>query len=450
MTRKLLVVTSRSLDRRVSAELEANDWEIVPADGAASARRILHRQDVLVGLFVLWPDDQARHRKEIADMVTEADKIRWIGGLERTELGSESCLALVAEHLHDFVSLPLDPRRLAVIAGHAYGMADLDRQLLARQELPLAGDLGMLGTSDAMRDLYQDLRQAAASDAPVIVYGETGSGKETTARAIHAASSRASGPFIAIECAALDTSYLPSHPSDPMPRSLGLDELDGAFDEANEGGTLFLDDISDLSAAAQARLLSLVDKECRSRPERDDATPWEGARLRILCASDGELETTVRAGRFRSDLFFRLQVLSVQVPSLRERGEDIWMLARHFLQVFRERQMTRALGFSKDALAVLSLHDWPGNLRELRNRVHKAALSCREGYISPKQLGLERRTLRRGGVSLRNVREDAERQAIESAIKRNGSNLTRAAEELDVSRMTLYRMLEKHGLSVER
>jgi DNA-binding NtrC family response regulator len=449
MTRELLVVTSRPLDAQVSAELEANNWVIEPADGIAAAQRIIQSRDILVGLFVLWPDDGARHRKDIAEMVTESGKIRWIGGLERAELGSESCLALVAEHLHDFVSLPLDPRRLAVIAGHAYGMAELDRRLLARQELPLAGELGMLGTSDAMRDLYEDLRQAAASDAPVVIYGETGSGKESAARAIHAASARVSGPFIAVECAALDTSYLPPTPSDAA-RSLGLEELDRAFDEANEGGTLFLDDIPDLSAAAQARLLSLIDKESRSRSERDDATPWEGARLRILCASGAELEAMVREGKFRSDLFFRLQVLSLHVPSLQERGDDIWMLARHFLEVFRERQMTRALGFSKDALAVLSLHDWPGNLRELRNRVHKAALSCRDGYISPEQLGLERRTLRRGGVSLRNAREDAERQAIESAIKRNGSNLTRAAEELDVSRMTLYRMLEKHGLAVER
>jgi DNA-binding NtrC family response regulator len=298
--------------------------------------------------------------------------------------------------------------------------------------------------------LFDEIRQAAATDAPVCISGETGSGKEATARAIHAASNRAQGPFIAINCAAL----LFGHPRPELARekpisteSIGLEE---AFAATNAGGSLFLDGLEDLNDAAQTRLLSLIDAETRSRTRGGAPAPWEGARLRIISSSAGELETRVQKGEFRSDLFYRLKVLPIQVPSLRERGEDIWILARYFLAQLREQYSIKAAGFSKDALAVLALHDWPGNLHELRSRVHGAALSCKGPYITPTDLDLEKRGPWRHRMTLQQVREEAEHRAIEAAVKRNSMNLTRAAEELGVSRMTLYRMLEKHEIEVER
>jgi transcriptional regulator with PAS, ATPase and Fis domain len=154
----------------------------------------------------------------------------------------------------------------------------------------------------------------------------------------------------------------------------------------------------------------------------------------------------VRAQRFRLDLFYRLQVLVIRVPSLRERGEDILTLAQHFLAEFTRSNPTLAVGFSRSALARIEQHDWPGNLRELRNCMHQAVLSCTGRYITPADLRLERLSDRIDSVTLQEAREAAEVRVIRSALKRNDQNTTRAAEELQVSRMTLYRLLQKHGL----
>lgn len=448
MIRKLLIVTSQPLGAEVSAELEGSNWDLHIARTARDARGKLDEHDVLVGLFILWPDDDERYKRELMDVVSQATHIRWIGGLDRRQLANVSYLSLAAEHLHDFVSLPLDPPRIAVIAGHAYGMAELDRLFMAQQLGPADGEFGMLGTCAPMRALFEAIHQAAASHAPLVISGETGSGKETTARAVHAASSRAHGPFIPIHCA----SQLPSKLAGQDPcGDPGTFDIEQAFSQENAGGTLFLDGVEDLPAAAQARLLSMVDNESRGRGhDNKNDTSWDDAHLRLVCSSTQELELSVQNRLFRADLFYRLQVLSIRVPSLRERGEDVWTLARHFLQQFQESHPTQAVGFNKDALAMLSLYDWPGNLRELRNRVHQAALYCDGTYITPTHLDLERRGSTRRGLTLQEIREKAERQAIDAAVKRHHMNLTRAAEELAISRMTLYRMLEKHGLAVER
>jgi len=451
MRRKLLIISSRSIDSGIIEELQESEWAIHVADKVRDARRELEEHDFLVGLFVLWPEDSERYRTDVVDVVRSAKQQRWIGGLDRGEAPSDSCLELVAEHLHDFVSLPLDPLRLAVIAGHAYGMAELDRLYRARQQGPLEGKFGMLGTSTPMRELFEAVHRAADSDAPIVIFGETGSGKQTAARAIHAASTRAKHPFVVVQCATLPSTSLPSELRDDEPAIPEELNLERAFAEDHSGGTLYLENVTDLPAGAQARLLSIMDREARHRNQgSSSAAPWDGSRLRIMCSSDIDLSLCVQDGTFRCDLFYRLQVLSIRVPSLRERDEDVWILARHFLQQFQADHSTTAVGFNNDSLAVLSIHDWPGNLRELRNRVHKAALNCDGAYITPLHLDLERRGPRRNKLSLQEAREEAERLAIDAAVKRNRLNLTRAAEELGISRMTLYRMLEKHGIDVER
>jgi DNA-binding NtrC family response regulator len=447
MMRQLLILSTRPLDEEILLILQRSSWSINWAADAREARRQMETDEPLVGLFVLWPGDSARHTTGVIETVRATRRMRWIGGLDRERLSGSAYLALAAEHLHDFVSLPLDGERLAVIVGHAYGMAELDRLYLAGQEGDAQGQLGMLGTSPAMRDLYDAIRQAAASDAPVLLTGEIGTGKETAARAIHAASARANRPFVTINCASL-----PAHPNSGLIGLLpggdpGWFEIDQGFAPQNEGGTLFLDGIPDLPRGAQARLLQLIDGAGAATA---NAPPWEGAPVRIVSAGDVDILPLVRDGRFRADLFYRLQVLSIQVPSLRERGDDIQALAIHFLQQFQQTHPTQAEGFNRDALAVLACHDWPGNLRELRNRVHQAALYCDRPYITPSDLHLERRSDNRVCLTLQEVREEAERQAVESAVRRNQLNMTRAAEELAISRMTLYRLLHKHGIEVER
>jgi len=446
--RQLLVLSSKNLDQDISRVLQLSSWSVRWVADAREARHEMQEDEPLVGLFILWPDDSERHAEDVVETVRAARRVRWIGGLDRERLSSGTYLALAAEHLHDFVSLPLDAERLAIIAGHAYGMAELDRLYLAGQEVDSEGQLGMLGTSPAMRDLYDAIRQAATSDAPVILSGEIGTGRETVARAIHGASHRARGSFVTISCATLRS---PSPNAGVVNLQAGGDaawsEIEQGFSPNNHGGTLFLDGVADLPLAAQARLLQLIDEV---DPAAGGGVPWEGAPMRILCASDVDLLPLVRDGRFRADLFYRLQVISIRVPPLRERGDAIQALAIHFLRQFQETHACQADGFNRDALAVLACHDWPGNLRELRNRIYQAALYCDRPYITPGDLHLERRSGNRVCLTIQEAREEAERQAVEAAVRRNQLNMTRASEELGVSRMTLYRLLHKHAIEVVR
>ncbi len=445
MTRKILIISSKALEDALIHTLRESHWEPQLVQTAQAARKVLDTEKLLVALFILWPEDDERHRTAILELVRSTDDIRWIGGLDYREITNEAHLVLIAEHLHDFVTLPLDADRLAVIAGHAYGMAELKQVYRARQSVPSMGEFDLIGNSHPMQELFTSIRQAGQSDAPVLITGETGTGKERVARAIHAASPRANRPFIPLQCGRITPGNLPPDlQAHPVPFDFRLDQ---AFSEENEGGTLFLDNVAELAPGAQARLLHLLDRECWHRTEREEE-PWKGSRLRILCSTDVDLSLCVQDGLFRCDLFYRLQVLSIRVPSLRERVGDIHMLARHFLDRFQRGRQPRIAGFNKDALAVLSLHDWPGNVRELRNRIQRAVQTCEEEYIAPVHLDLERRQHRQPRMNLQAVREEAERQAVEAAVKRNRLNLSRAAEELGISRITLYRLLEKYELGM--
>lgn len=302
----------------------------------------------------------------------------------------------------------------------------------------------MIGTSPQMKAFFHEIERASACDIPVVVCGETGSGKEMAARSIHANSAFAEGPFITVNCADLPTSCVDA---DLYSRHIGwLSEMFATEPEQNttaDVGTLFLDDVAEMSMPAQASLLRLIDTWSTIRPGTGEPTPIE---LRVISATNADLYALVKGHRFRSDLYYRLQVLTIQVPSLRERGEDIQALALHFLDEFQQRHPSQVEGFSLAAMRAINQCEWPGNLRELRNRIQQAALYSRDRFIKSADLGLERLDSNRGTVTLQAARDAAERLAITKAIRRNRHNMTRAAEELRVSRMTLYRLVEKHNL----
>jgi DNA-binding NtrC family response regulator len=327
-------------------------------------------------------------------------------------------------------------------------MAEVESQFLARQRLEDSGRFGMIGASPPMRALFREIQRAAATSAPVVLLGETGTGKEMAARAIHANSASSGGPFVAVNCAAIPASLIQAE-------LYGYEA--GAFTDATEsrtgyiesaaGGTLFLDEIADLAAEAQVSLLRFLESgqilPLGSRmPRRVEA--------RIISATHSDLDELVRQQRFRLDLYYRLHVLRIELPSLRERGEDILMLAQHFLGELLRGSATRVLGFSRSALSAIGQYDWPGNLRELRNRVHQAAVNSAGRYISPADLGLTLANRAQEALTLQAAREHAEAEVIRETLKRTGRNMTRAAEELQISRMTLYRLLQKHGLDHPR
>ncbi len=443
--RKLLVVTSKPMDPGVEATLRKGDWELCPVASASAAQAATAQEDFLVGLAVVWPDTGMRETTELAELVQRSRTVRWVVAIDRRRIDQlESCLALAAESLWDYFSLPLDPQRVAVILGHAYGMAEVESRFLAGQRTHDLGRLGMIGDSAPMHALASQISRAASCDVPVVLVGETGTGKELVARAIHESSVRAQGPFVAVNCAAIPATLIQAELFGYEKGAFtGAVESRPGYIESATSGTLFLDEVAELSPEAQSSLLRCLED---GKIVRLGSTKARSVDVRVISATHADLEALVREQRFRLDLFYRLQVLAIRVPSLRERGQDIVTLAQHFLSEFGGHNSTQAIGFSRSALARIEQYDWPGNLRELRNRVHQAALDCTGRYITPADLRLERRSGRRGAVTLQEAREAAELQVIRSALSRNGQNMVQAAKELQVSRMTLYRLMQKHGL----
>jgi DNA-binding NtrC family response regulator len=349
---------------------------------------------------------------------------------------------LVLNYLFDYHTLPVDLNRLTHTVGHAYGRAMLRAEQSVRMRTN--DNLGMVGGSPSIAQLRWQIRKIAATNAPVLISGESGSGKELAAQAIHRISARADGPFIALNCGAITPSLIHSELFGHERGSFtgAVTERRGLIEAAN-GGTIFLDEIGDLSLDLQTNLLRFLQEKtiCRvgsSRSLRVDA--------RVVAASHVNLEQAVAAGTFREDLFYRLNVLAVSVPPLRERKGDIPMLAHHFFKQCIADTSSRLEGFSQPALAAMIAHDWPGNVRELFNRVQRAVVMTDRRMIVPADLGLGDQpapTL----VGLDIARTQAEREAIHLSLQRVGRNVSQAARDLGVSRMTLYRLMEKHGIA---
>jgi DNA-binding NtrC family response regulator len=322
--------------------------------------------------------------------------------------------------------------------------------LLARRHMVLSGRAGahstasfgeMVGGSPVMLKLYDKLKRFALADAPVLVLGETGTGKELIASSLHEGSQRKRKPFVALNCAAIPAELIGSE-------LFGHEQ--GAFTDASttrigrleqaQGGTLFLDEIGDLPLEAQTYLLRALQEGVI---ERLGSTEPIAIDVRIIAATHVDLARAVQEGRFRLDLLHRLKVLEVTVPRLRDRGEDVRILADHFLERFRADTRRVIRGFSAEALDALLMHQWPGNVREMSNRIRQACVLGEGRWISAADLGL-RAAQASSNLTLDQVREQAEVRAIREALLANERGMARAAESLGVSRMTLYRLIQKH------
>ncbi len=305
-----------------------------------------------------------------------------------------------------------------------------------------------IGGGEAMQAVARTIRKIATDDAPVLITGETGTGKELAARQIHHASRRRDGPFISLDCGALSPATLPAELfGQERSAFAGTPGRAGRLEAAN-GGTLLLEEIDALPAAQQAGLLRFLEEGTIERIGGLEGIPLD---VRIIAATQGDLAQAVQDGIFREDLYYRLNVLQLALPPLRERGDDIVALAEHYLRQFRPGPNGRAVGFSEAAKRVMNAYPWPGNIRELINRVRRAAVMCETRLITPADLGLERRTEPRDHVpTLAEVRARAEVRAIHAAIRRNRGNIAAAARQLEISRVTLYQLMDKYGLEKDR
>ncbi|MGZ8258969.1 MAG: sigma 54-interacting transcriptional regulator [Caldimonas sp.] len=444
-TKKVLCIGRADVAAPIRDHLRSTGWDVRQAASLRSAKRVLAEQHITVGLIV-ENDIRDAQCAELQALVAAHGDIEWVGCFDATSVQRPACRDLILSHLFDHHTLPADLARVSVCLGHAHGRASL-REIAAGIETQRA-DATVLGKSAAIVELMRQVRRSAHAEAPVLIHGESGSGKELVAQAVHQHSSRAGGPFVPINCGAIQPALIQSelfgHEKGAFTGAVGVKQ--GLFEIAN-GGTVFLDEIGDLPLDLQVNLLRFLQEGTVSRVGSTEVTRLD---VRVVAASNVDLAKAVAEGRFREDLFYRLNVLPLHVAPLRERREDIKLLAHHFFGKFAAEKSPRLKGFSRLALLTMEAHAWPGNVRELINRVRCSMIMAEGKLIMPADLGLEAPT----SPELQNVLDEArlraERGAISSSLQQSGRNVAISARHLGVSRMTLYRLMVKHGLNAQQ
>ncbi|MGD9849631.1 MAG: PEP-CTERM-box response regulator transcription factor [Nitrospirales bacterium] len=346
---------------------------------------------------------------------------------------------------YDFMEKPVDLEVLKIVlhrANYLTGLEQENRKLLAREEK--RGFPEIIGSSPAMAKVFDTIRRVAGSDVSILIVGESGTGKELVARAIHQQSHRKEGPFIAINCGAIPETLLESE-------LFGHEK--GAFTgahvqrkgriESAQGGTLFLDEIAEISPALQVKLLRVLQEHSIERVGGRVQIPVD---TRVLAATNADIQLAMKEGRFREDLYYRLNTVTIPVPPLRERGVDIVMIAKSLLQRFSEEAKKKISGFSTEGIMALEQYPWPGNVRELENRVRRAVTLSDHARITPEDLDLAEPSGDQERLTLKESRDAIEKKVIEQALAKTGGNITKAATLLDVSRPTLHDLISRHHI----
>jgi DNA-binding NtrC family response regulator len=357
--------------------------------------------------------------------------------------------ALKAGSYH-YAKLPISNEELKLLVEAALeSRPNVDLHSEARREHRKKRFEDMVGISSGMKSVYRMIRQAAATDIPVLLTGETGVGKDLAARAIHQLSSRVDHIFLPVHLGSLPTDLAPSELFGHAKGAFTGAHADcaGAFERAH-GGTVFLDEISTIDDRIQISLLRLIESKTFYRLGGSAAIRTD---VRLIAATNEELEDAVAAGRFREDLFYRLEVFRIHIPPLRDRQGDIPLLIQDFLHRYNKDYGKKILGLSPETLSMLDAYDWPGNVRELKNVIHRAVVVCTGEVITPQHLtrrirpgdGLKRNVVLPIGTSF----EEAERKLLEKTLQATGNSRSQAAAILGVSRGTLYNKMKKYALA---
>jgi two-component system, NtrC family, response regulator len=444
--RKLLIVVN---DRTLRRQLETvfSDLEVTASRTGEDTLAIVRRTEPDVVLLDLGTAREPTAAKESLELLRQilglTPDVKLIVITEHD--ARELTVAAIGLGATDFYHKPFDAGVLSLVVRRALRIRELEEENWRLRER--TGDMaleGIVGVSDAVRGLCRAIEKVAPTNATVLLLGESGTGKELLARALHRLSGRSHKPFVGINCAAIPETLLESE-------LFGYEK--GAFTgaakrtagklESAEGGTVFLDEIGEMPPPLQAKLLRVVQERS---VERVGGRVPVALDLRIVCATNRDLQTLMGSGAFREDLFYRLSEVTIRVPPLRERQGDSLLLAQFTLQQISERFGKPTRGLAPDAIRAIQAHRWPGNVRELENRIKGAVIMAEGAVVTAHDLGLEDPGDDPEYLNLRTARARAEAQAVRQSLAVTKGNLSRAAEVLGVTRPTLYDLLEKHGI----
>jgi len=360
----------------------------------------------------------------------------------------DNALKAIGLGAYDFFSKPIQIEELKVVLSRAFYLSQLEKEYHELQgRMSEDSFQGMLGTDPKMQEVFSAMRKVATTDAPVLIIGESGTGKELVAKALHRMSIRKMKPFIVINSGAIPETLLESELFGHEKGAFTGAHIQrkGRIEMANEG-TLFLDEIGELSLSLQVKLLRFLQEQ---KIERVGGREEISVDTRILAATNVDLQKAIKEGRFREDLYYRLGVVTISLPPLRDRGGDILLLATALLKRYVNENNKKIKGFTSPAITALQEYGWPGNIRELENRVKRAVIMAEGPKVTPVDLELASQFAKYEGRGLKGAREALEKDFIQRALIKNKGNVTKAAEELGVSRPTLYELMEKLGMKKE-
>ncbi|BBC40990.1 transcriptional regulatory protein ZraR [Photobacterium damselae subsp. piscicida] len=414
-----------SIDSAFQQALSNSDWHCHFCQDMRMAESLLLELGPCIGLVDLSQHYFSLH--SLANLLHRHKQVRWIALIDEKQLSNEAVCQFIVSFCFDYFSLPIPIPQLLTTIGHQCGMLALERHVWP--ELRQLGQVGLQGQSLVMRKLQNQVTRTAISDLPVLIQGEIGTGKELVAQAIHRGSIRSKSPFIRVDCREL-------LPNWNIQTSQGIKNCL----KLAHGGVLFLDDIACLSQERQIELLQIL--EFGYYPDSKGERVYTS--LRVIASTALSNQELLSAGQLINELYYRLNIMSISVPPLRERGEDIVGLAELLLLQYSRQYNGVAKYFTEDALSAMRQYQWPGNVRELVSKLKRVALLADHQCVGSDLLELP--INQEDSNSLKQARADSEKAAVVKVLENNKNKITASAKELGVSRATMYRLLKKYDL----
>ena len=447
MNPKLLVVDD---DEDIRSQLRwalAGSYEVLQAGDRAAALEAFRAHQPLVVLLDLGLPP---HPGDATEGLAILSELLQLNSLTKVIIASgqgerENALNAVGAGAYDFLGKPVAVDELKIILHRAFHLAELEREYQEMQrQMTEESFEGMLGSNPHMQQVFSSIRKVAGSEAPVLILGESGTGKEMAAVAIHRRSARGAGPFVPINCGAIPENLLESELFGHEKGSFtGAHAQRAGRIESAANGTLFLDEIGELPQPLQVKLLRFLQEGTIERV--GGRKPIE-VNTRVIAATNSDLSRAMTEGKFREDLYYRLAVVVLKLPPLRQRQSDIPLLAEAFLTRFATEEKRPGVRFSKQAMTAMLEHPWPGNVRELQNRVKRAVIMAEGTQVAPADLELVLMSSLEPRQGLKQAREELERKLVQEALDRHQGNISSAAAELQLSRPTVYELMDKYGI----